>query len=727
MRNHNINKIKFFFSFLLVLVLSISTASAILMEYHNTNDDNDNAIGQSLWSAQTFTVGNTGYNNTHNVTGVRLKIRWDGASLSNVTVSIRATDPVTEKPTGADLTNVTIDVTTLPIVSTWCWFNFTSSYQLIKGEKYAIVMGTEYVSTGGIIWRMDTAPSPYTGGHALNSVTNGTTWGVLLTADYMFEEYGEVHPVITDAHPHNNTFDVDPSLDGTGIWNFTIQDLENDVVNYTISLFGWNENIGDWTAEATYSGNTNGINISTPTTFTFNCNLCYNTNYSYYVNISYRNDAPYAYSNSYPEGFVYGDETTYYNFRTINSSLPVVTINYPVDGATYTKTQWEANHLMNYTISDAEGDLMDVGIVFTDSIGSVLPVYTISDLSNGTYTLDIEPYIWLDDMGYNITIYVTDDYSSCSLHYASAGTNMSNFTIGSYNERDYVFAIRDIDPRHMDFNDFELSHGYLTFDIFSNHTIDFFWFVTDYGEQYSGMGSDNWTMVRTYGKRVFSSWDWSSYSIKPNGGFLPRHLYSIFVGVPQSIYPYADTHLSNLYTKCEEGNFTSLYRNVVLLGGERTGMFITPGYGTGLGFTPYIGYHFIVGTYPPGVTPDTDISAGVETLTPGNVGDKLSKIGIPGLGIVVALLIIAVFSIMPIIAQYTVFKPHHKTDVPPYVIVIFAAMGVMLCYEMELLPIWIIAFGFNMMLVFIMYRFASWVLKSAFPQTDNISTNGGET
>lgn len=146
---------------------------------------------QTIWFAQTFTVGNTGANVNHYITKLKLKLQRLG-SPGNITISIRAT--AGGLPTGGDLTAVTINGNTLPEYPGE-WIEITlPPYLLYADTQYAIVVRAPGSPGSGneiCWWRIPY--STYTGGRYLESIfTSGATWeeGSCPNCDFLFEEYG---------------------------------------------------------------------------------------------------------------------------------------------------------------------------------------------------------------------------------------------------------------------------------------------------------------------------------------------------------------------------------------------------------------------------------------------------------------------------------------------------------------------------------------------------------
>lgn len=159
-------------------------------EYYNTGDAAGAYLYGVYWRAQTFTVGAGG----HTVTSVKLKLSRDG-SPGTLTVSIRTTDGT--HPTGADLTNATIDgnaLSTDPI-----WYDITlTEYSLNPSTKYAIVVrAINGNSSNDIHWREDYTSPTYDDGNFESSGNSGSSWSSWNGDDFMFEVWGNAIGDIT--------------------------------------------------------------------------------------------------------------------------------------------------------------------------------------------------------------------------------------------------------------------------------------------------------------------------------------------------------------------------------------------------------------------------------------------------------------------------------------------------------------------------------------------------
>lgn len=161
-----------------------------LYERYNTGDTTGTGIYSTDWEAQTFTIGNTGPNEDHNITSVKLLLSRTG-NPGTVIVSIRDTDG-DGKPTGDDLTSGTTNGNTLPVHPNKEWREITlTPYPLSASTKYAIVVrAPDGNYNNDIAWRIDDDDPTYEGGSEAYSSNSGDTWVLDESLDFIFEEYG---------------------------------------------------------------------------------------------------------------------------------------------------------------------------------------------------------------------------------------------------------------------------------------------------------------------------------------------------------------------------------------------------------------------------------------------------------------------------------------------------------------------------------------------------------
>ena len=168
--------------------------SDTLYERFNTGDDETYAAHSVWWFMQRFTIGNTGTDENHNITSVKI-LAYRSGSPGTVTVSIRATDGE-GKPTDNDLTSGTLNGNDFTTDTAGLWYEFSlTPYGLSAGTQYTIVMRAPAGNAGNSAkWRRDDTSPTYTGGNMGYSGDSGSTWTIVATTSGMFEEYGIYAP-----------------------------------------------------------------------------------------------------------------------------------------------------------------------------------------------------------------------------------------------------------------------------------------------------------------------------------------------------------------------------------------------------------------------------------------------------------------------------------------------------------------------------------------------------
>lgn len=136
-------------------------------------DNRDAPFYGTNWAAQTFTtVG------ALSVNSVTLKLLVSaGTPTGTMTVSIRAVDGA-HKPTGADLTSGTFNVTKLNALGNWHTIDLTP-YTLSATTEYAVVLRHTTGDVANAVGARDNnAGSTYAGGAYCTSNNSGSTWTV---------------------------------------------------------------------------------------------------------------------------------------------------------------------------------------------------------------------------------------------------------------------------------------------------------------------------------------------------------------------------------------------------------------------------------------------------------------------------------------------------------------------------------------------------------------------
>lgn len=155
---------------------------AQLQNYYNTGENDQADFSDTLWKAQTFTVGDA-----YTINRVRVKIYRLG-SPGTITVSIRATTEGV--PSGADLTSGTTSGNTLTDSDAGEWRSISlTDYELSASTAYAIVIRGGVDASNKGYWKND---STATGG-MYQSANSGSTWsGLGVTSTFIFETYSPV-------------------------------------------------------------------------------------------------------------------------------------------------------------------------------------------------------------------------------------------------------------------------------------------------------------------------------------------------------------------------------------------------------------------------------------------------------------------------------------------------------------------------------------------------------
>jgi len=169
--------------------------SDTLYERYTTGDDQSASTYSSKYRGNSFTIGNTGTNERHNITSIKCLMYRHG-SPGTVTLEVKATDG-DGKPTDIVLTSGTLNGNDFTDDFAGLWYEFTlTPYALSANTKYAFYL---YAAGGSkdnkVELRYDTSSPSYTGGEYTNSNDAGSTWGTYATDETLFEEYGIAAPI----------------------------------------------------------------------------------------------------------------------------------------------------------------------------------------------------------------------------------------------------------------------------------------------------------------------------------------------------------------------------------------------------------------------------------------------------------------------------------------------------------------------------------------------------
>lgn len=162
-----------------------------LKESFETFDGTGFTAFGTTWRFETFTT-----TSAYSITDVAL-YGWRFGSCGTVTISIRAVDGGTGKPTGPDLAIGTIaqgDISALPSL-TWVICTFAASYALDDATQYAIVWRAPSGDGSNSYTPFGYGSSGYAGGGSGTSTNSGSSWGAVSTTnDANFRVYGELTP-----------------------------------------------------------------------------------------------------------------------------------------------------------------------------------------------------------------------------------------------------------------------------------------------------------------------------------------------------------------------------------------------------------------------------------------------------------------------------------------------------------------------------------------------------
>ncbi len=161
-----------------------------LQDYYDTSGTNDYVIYGDEWEAQVFTASAS-----YTILSVKVRLKRTN-TLGTVTVSIRAISA--SKPSGADLCVGTVDCSAISTASggELVEFTFTTSYALVAGTQYAIVVRALDADASNYVNWVAATGNPYANGGESDSSDGGVVWDSISTADLRFETYGPFAPPV---------------------------------------------------------------------------------------------------------------------------------------------------------------------------------------------------------------------------------------------------------------------------------------------------------------------------------------------------------------------------------------------------------------------------------------------------------------------------------------------------------------------------------------------------
>lgn len=150
------------------------------LEYFDSGGNTTPAVYIDRWYCQTFTPqvnATLGY--------CRVYINKSGTPTDSLTLAIKATDGE-GKPTGPNLTEITLPHTSIGTSLAWITFNFPD-IDIENGTKYALILSTGAAFLG-YGWRGNTAGG-YPRGECWQSQNQGSSW-LSQVMEVFFEAWG---------------------------------------------------------------------------------------------------------------------------------------------------------------------------------------------------------------------------------------------------------------------------------------------------------------------------------------------------------------------------------------------------------------------------------------------------------------------------------------------------------------------------------------------------------
>ena len=555
---------------------------------------------------------------------------------------------------------------------------------------------------------------------------------------------GAPHPDIA-----NGTTGVDPF---NIILKYNISDLNFDIGydytgKYTNTLKFYMLRIGgsvvpDEVGSFVFDGFglTENTTISCDASSNYSGDLSYNGHYIWYVTQTFSDKHGFTVGSAIDDGGVYVDFLGFYCYEFYTEENENATVTSSICGTTISNSTWKTNHTPCFAFSDPEGDRFSVNMVIYaeetyDGICADIGGWNVENcamglwcgncgegtdkyyaplhnITNSTVCIDISDAVPWNNMNYSIKfVFYEENKDPDSDWYVE----WCNFSIGTYEDKTWYIGVRNLKPAHHDENAYDIigSKDNLGFEITSNfHNQPIVFALAHYNTL------DNGTRMLVFKQGPSMAYIWSNFYL---GNILSNYItiresYTMFVGVSSDDFSVANLEFSHLYDDCNDVGFTYSHDT-----------FWSIVYGFGEATADYNGISWTFHTFPEGEDPWSDIDPhqedyGDQTL-PGKIGDVEDELNIGYLGLLGALILIVVFSFMPIIAQYTVFKDRYKKSVPISVQLSFTLFGVILAFEFGFIPLWTIALGFAIVGIAITFKLFTW-FKSRSPIDLNTGGKG---
>jgi len=133
-------------------------------------------------------------------------------------------------------------------------------------------------------------------------------------------------------------------------------------------------------------------------------------------------------------------------FHSENNSAP--TASSSIDGESFTCDEWKTNYNLVINVIDPEGDIFYLDLAIStawDVINIIENDYP--EGGNGTFTFDLSDYVFFNNMDYSIACAVYEPYVGFGGVLSYSAVYYFNFSIGTFANKDYYFAIGFSEPR----------------------------------------------------------------------------------------------------------------------------------------------------------------------------------------------------------------------------------------------------------------------------------------
>lgn len=191
-------------------------------------DNSQKEVWGVNWRSQVFNSGNT----SGEIYSVWLKLDTNGAPADNVTVSIRAVNGATGKPTGSDLMIGSRSCASI-VAKDWYEFIMSGFLSYSSSTQYALVLratsGTG--AADSIDWQRDTGDG-YPSGWDGYSNDSGATWLLAAANDNNFRVYNAAHAYVSAGGYSSDEYDVVVSANTTHLQLFIDGvEVDNDALD----------------------------------------------------------------------------------------------------------------------------------------------------------------------------------------------------------------------------------------------------------------------------------------------------------------------------------------------------------------------------------------------------------------------------------------------------------------------------------------------------------------